>query len=313
MAKLNMNVYLNCYEDPTSSNAPSLNNFKWFRELSGLAADRPVSLSFTLAPGESKTLFNGTRTLLQDGTTQYQLLLKTGNTYVLKHVGGTSPQFRTPRTVGSDATTQVTVTSNNGVLTFVSTGGTLFDLLTGGVAVGDEVLVGSQFAAGNRGRFKVIAASATSFTVENPSGVAEGPVTLGLDFENQVRIYSSSGVQVGDTIRISGGFSPASQSAYEVTAVQDDLVEFFSSKPLPLETVTTDQIAIYSAAKVLVYLETNKPLDVEANGSSAGKISPIIRESVSAPGQMLRSDIIWSMSVQNNGIETANVFFAAIE
>lgn len=313
MAKLNMNMYLNCYEDPSSSNNPSLNNFKWFRELSGLAADRPVSLSFTLAPGESKTLFDGTRTLLQDGTTQYQLLLKTGNTYVLKHVGGTAPQFRTLRTVGSDATTQVAVTSNNGVLTFVSTGGTLFDLVTGGVIVGDEVLVGSQFAAGNRGRFRVIAVSATSFTVENSSGVAEGSVTLGLDFDNQIRIYSSSGVQVGDTVRVSGGFSLASQAAYEVTAVQDNLIEFFSSKALPLETVVTDQVAVYSAAKVLVYLETNKPLDVQANGSSAGKISPIIRESVSAPGQMLRSDIIWSMSVQNNGIETANVFFAAIE
>lgn len=313
MAKLNMNIYLNCYEDEASSNNPSLNNFRWFRQLSGLAADRPVSLSFTLAPGESRTLFDGTRSLLQDNTTQYQLLLKSGNTYVLKHVGGTAPQFRTARMIGSDATTQVTVNSNNGVLTFASTGGTLFSLIAGGVIVGDEVFLGSQFAAGNRGRFKVIATTATSFTVENSSGVAEGPVTLGADFADQIRVYSTSGVQVGDTLRIFGGFSAASQSAYDVTAVQDDLVEFFSAKALPLEVIVTDQVAAYSAAKVVVYLETSKPLDVQTNGSESNKLSPIIRETSIVPGQLLRSDIIWSMSVENNGIEPANVFFASVE
>jgi len=313
MAKLNMNIYLNCYEDEASSNNPSLNNFRWFRQLSGLAADRPISLSFTLAPGESRTLFDGTRSLLQDNTTQYQLLLKSGNTYVLKHVGGTAPQFRTARMIGSDATTQVTVTSNNSILTFASTGGTLLSLIAGGVIVGDEVLIGSQFAAGNRGRFKVIAITATSFTVENPSGVTESPVILGADFVNQIRIYSASGVQVGDTLRIFGGFSIASQAAYEVTAVQDNLIEFFSSKSLPLETVTTNEIAIYSAAKVIVYLETSKPLEVLTNGLDSVKLSPLIRETVAVPGQLLRSDIIWSMSVENNGIESTNVFFAAVE
>lgn len=315
MSRLHLQVFLNSYEDGTISNNPSLNNFRWFREISSVAVDRPQSLSFKLAPGESRTLFDGSRTLLHDGTTQYQLSKKvgSGNTYVLKHVGGTSPQFRIARTTGADATTQVTVTANASVLTFASTGGTPFNLIVGGVIVGDEVLIGDQFSATNRGRFKIIAVTATSFSVENSSGVAEGPIILGVGFADQVRIYSASGVQNGDIIKILGGFSPASRASYEITAAQDNLIEFYSAKALPQETVTTNSLAIYSSAKKLVYLESNKRVDLNMNGSAAGSVEPILAETVSKPGMFLRSDIIWSMGVQNSGLETAEVFVASVE
>ncbi len=126
MANLNFLVFLNAYSDPNSSNDPSLSNFKWDRELRGLPVANPQGVAFSLAPGETRTIFNGSRTLAQDGSTQYSIALKalTSNTYVLSNVGGTAPNFRTPRAPGADATTQVTVTINGPLAIFASTGGT---------------------------------------------------------------------------------------------------------------------------------------------------------------------------------------------
>lgn len=315
MAKLNLLLSLNSYLDTSASNSPSLNAFKWARDFQGLAVDKPESIQFSLAPGESRTLFDGTRTLLQDGTTQYQLALKSGtsNTYVLKHVGGTAPQFRTSRTSGADATTQVTVTKNANVYTFASTAGTPFALIAGSVVVGDQVSIGNLFSAGNQGTYKIIARDATSFSVENNNGTAEGPITLGSGFADQVRIFSAAGVQPGDTIAILADFSPVSQGAFEVTAVYDDRVEFYSTDSLPQETQTTDQIAIYSQAKRLVYLESDKKLSIQINNSAQGRIEPFVSGTDIKPALLLKNETAWIMSVTNDSLDTANVFFASVE
>jgi hypothetical protein len=315
MAKMNFLLSLNSYLDANSSNNPSLNVIKWARDFQGMSVEKPQSLQFSLAPGESRTLFDGTRTLLQDGTTQYQLALKAGtsSTYVLKHVGGTAPQFRTARSTGADATTQVTVTKNGNVVTFESTVGTLFDLITGGVVVGDKVNVGNLFASGNQGTFTVIARNATSFSVENANGTAEGPVTLGSGFADQVRIYSAAGVQAGDTINIFGGFSLATQGSYEVTAAQDNQVEFYSTSSLPAETITTDSVNIYSDAKRMIYLESDKKLAVSVNDASQGQVEPLVSGNEVKPGMLLKSETVWSFSVTNNSLDTATVYFASVE
>ena len=205
MPNLNFLVFLNTYSDANSSNAPSLSNFKWDRELKGLPVNNPASLAFSLAPGETKTLFDGSRTLDQDGTTQYSIALKalSSNTYVLTNVSGTAPNFRTPRSPGADATTQITATANGPLRTFTSTGGTALALISGGVVVGDYVGLGNLFNQLNQGEYKILALTATSFTVENELGVAEGPNTLGAGFASQLQIYSAAGVQVGDTLIIS--------------------------------------------------------------------------------------------------------------
>jgi hypothetical protein len=99
MSKLNFLVFLNAYEDRNPSNAPNRSNFKWERDVNGILANNPSSLQFSLAPGETRTLFDGQRTLTQDGTTQYTLSLVpfTTSTYQLAWVGGTAPTFRTSR------------------------------------------------------------------------------------------------------------------------------------------------------------------------------------------------------------------------
>lgn len=316
MAKLNFLVFLNSYSDPQSSNNPSLSNFKWDRESNGLSASNPQSLAFSLAPGESRVLFNGTRTLAQDNTTQYSLALKplTSNTYVLSAVGGALPNFRAPRAPGADATTQITVTQNGPLFTFASTSGTPLNLISGGVVVGDYVRLGNLFNQANQGEQKIISLTATSFTVSNELGNAEGPITLGAGYASQLQIYSAAGVQIGDTIILSGGFSPVSQGSYKVTSVAANYLEFYSTDILPAEgPITTQAIAIYLAAKKLVYLEADKHVSMILNGVSGNEIEPFIEGQNVQPGIFMRSSTVYSLSVVNNSSDVASLFLASVE
>lgn len=317
MAKLNFLAYLNAYSDQHSTNNPSKNNFKWERDLRSLSVDNPTSLEFSLAPGETKTLFNGTRTLAQDGTTQYSIALAPSETtkYRLTWVAGTAPAFRVARTSGADATTQITVTQNGPVTTYSSTGGTALNLIVGGVVVGDYVRIGSLFNDLNQGEWQIISRTATSFSVVNALGAAEGPITLTSDFANQINIYGAAGVQVGDTLVISGGFSPVTQGSYVVTAVSAQWVEFSSVAVLPTEgPILTQAIAVYSAAQRLVYLEADKHVSMSLNGVSGNEIDPLVDCTGRVrPGVFLRMSTVYSMSVTNTSEQTASLFFAAVE
>lgn len=318
MNKLNFLLYLNAYADSNPSNNPSRSNFKWTRDINGLFVSNPSSLEFS-APGETKTLFNGTRTLTQDNTTEYSIALAPiagqNTTYQLTWSGGTNPGFRTSRTSGADATTQVTVTLNGTVLTFASTGGTPFNLTGGGVQVGDFVQIGSLFNIANQGQWQIIALTATSFSVVNAFGVAEGPYTLGSGFATQIDIFSAAGVQAGDTLLITGGFSPVTQGAYLVTTVTDMWVQFSSTAVLPTEgPITTEAITFYYDAQRLVYLESNQKVTMVINGQAGNEIDPIADcKCVRQPGMFLRMSTIYSMTVTNISESTATLYLASVE
>lgn len=317
MAKLNFLVYLNTYSDIQSTNNPSLNTFKRTRDLNSFPVENPIGFEFTLAPGETKILFDGTRTLTQDITTQYSIALTPFETssYRLSWSGGTAPHFRTPRTSGADATTAVTVTTNGPVVTFTSTGGTNFSLISGGVVVGDYVRIGNLFNQLNQGEWKIISRNANSFSVVNESGANEGPIVLGSGFATQVQIYSAAGVQIGDTLQITGGFSLVTQGSYIVIGVSDSFIDFSTTSVLPIEgPITTEAIAVYSDAKRLVYLESDQHVNMILNSISGDEINPLIDSSGNViPGIFMRTSIVYSMSVTNSSTDTASLFFGAIE
>lgn len=319
MSKLSAMFFLNAYSDKNPSNAPSYNNFKWTRNYNGLLVSNPNSVAFTLAPGETRTLINGSRTLTQDNTTQYSIALAPimgqNTTYRLTWSGGTNPGFRTSRTSGADATTQVTASLNGTVLTFASSGGAPFALISGGVQIGDFVQIGSLFNVSNQGQFQIIALTATSFSVVNAFGVGEGPITLGAGFASQIDIFSAAGVQVGDTLLISGGFSPVTRGAYLVTAVTDLWVQFSSTAVLPTEgPITTEAITFYYDAQRLVYLESNQKVTMVINGQGGNEIDPIGDcNCVKQPGVFLRMSTIYSMTVTNISQSTASLYLASVE
>lgn len=314
MSKLSMLIHLIAYNDSSSSNAPSLNNFKWTRNLNGIPSGNAISQEFSLAPGESKTLFDGSRTLSHDGTTHYSLTLKplSTNTYVLTAISGTLPNFRTPRTTGADATTQVTVTINGPLATFVSTGGTAFNFA--GVQVGDYARIGTDFNVLNQGEYKILAKTSTSFTVENEIAVAEGPITMGADFATQIQIYSALGVQKGDTIKITGGFSAVSRNSYQVTDVAANYLEFYSTDALPVESdVQTNAFAIYMNSRQLIYLESNKKVSVTINGTLVAEMEPFVINNSVFPGVFMLKSTVYSLSVTNTDTDTASMFLAAAD
>jgi hypothetical protein len=314
--KMNLLVFLNTYSDTSPTNAPKLNCIKRTRGVNGVVVGKSKAEECVLAPGETRTLFDGSRTLLQDLTTQYTLALKplTSNTYVLSWAGGTAPAFRTARTTGASATTEITVTSNGPTLTLASTGGTPLALIAGGAVAGDEVRIGSLFNVLNQGHFTILSLTATSVTVKNEVGVAEGPVVLGSGFSQQFQVYSQAGVQIGDTIKISGGFSPVSRRSFSITDVAAGYLEFYSTDALPQEgPVTTNAISIYSQAKNLVYVEADRKCGLTINGVAAGEIEPFVIGSSTQPGIFIRKSLMWQMSITNLDSVAANIYMAAVE
>lgn len=315
MSKLNLLVHLNAYEDSNPSNNPSLSNFKWARDLQGIDITEPESKSLKLQAGQTSQLFSGVVSISDDNTTTYDIVLKSGtaNTYVLSHNSGTAPAFRASRSEGSDATTQITVTKNANLLTFTSTGGTALNLIAGGVIVGDKVRIGDQFNIVNRGEFAILARTATSFTIENSSGVAEGPITLGASFADQINIYSSAGVQVGDKVKIPGGFSSVTQGTYEITDVSHDYIEFYSIAALPSESNILTQLNIYNSSKKFLYIESDKRLAVSIDGVGNGIIQPFTLGTAQKPGILLKSSDMFSADITNESEETATIFYVTAE
>jgi hypothetical protein len=331
MSKFSLSVYLNAYDDTRSTNAPSRSPINWSRDLQSILVSNPKSEDYTIAPGETRLLFSGVRTLLQDVTTEYSLSLVafSTQTYQLSWASGTLPNFRTPRTTGADATTQVTTSINGPLVTFTSTGGTNFSF--GSVIVGDYVTIGNLFNSANQGTFQIVAVTATSFTIANLLGVIEGPITLGAGFATQVQIYSAAGVQVGDTLVISSGFSPVTWGSYKITAVYAESLQFYSTAVLPQESSITTEVAIYSNARSFIYLETDSTITISINGNatpttvqpfpSVGCCNPGVGNGTTSgqsgngnvPGMLMLKSTIYSLSVTNNGIDPANVFLAAVE
>lgn len=316
---MNLIVHINAYDDDTSTNSPTRNNVKWNREMQGIDISEPESRSLRLGAGQSLSLFSGTISTSDDATTTWDIALKAGSTnvYRISHNAGTAPVFRTARVSGADATTEVTITKNAKLLTFTSTGGTVFGLIANGVVVGDEVRLGTGFNAVNQGKFKILALTATSFTIENEAGQAEGPIVLDADFADDVNIYSTDGVQVEDKIDIVAGFSSVTFGTYEISDVSHDYIEFYSSGSIPAESGivnTTAVMDIYRDAKQFIYIESDKKLDVKINGSAVtNQIEPFSIGTARASGVFMSRASLKSAEIENKSQETANIFYVVAE
>ena len=184
-------------------------------------------------------------------------------------------------------------------------------------SVGDYVSIGNNFNALNQGQWQIISVSATSFSIANAGAVAEGPILLGSGFAGQINIYSGDGVQVGDTLVISGGFSPVSQGSYVLTSVTNNQLQFCSTVALPTEgPIMTEAIAIYFEAKELIYMEVSQECTVTVNGSESIVLKPLSEgccNGSAQPGMLLLTDTIYSLGIESNGLVEANIYMAAVE
>lgn len=283
MPTLNINAHILAFSDAdTGTSQPRFRNVDWAPSRTQLPVDDPMNRPFTLAPGETRNIFNGQRSLTIDGTTVMTLSLnpvKEG-VYRLTWNEGTLPGFRTGRGLTLTGQAITASVNNNATMDFSVTGSPNFT----GVVVGDQVWIPdvttgdtnpSPFNNLNVGLWNVIAASAQKITCVRPTGQAfQGISEIVTPMQNyQFSAFSAGPVQVGDFMRISAGFSPVTQRTYQLTAVTDTWVEFASGLNLPLEgsiEPTATGIAVYNDAQNFVYVETDQVASLVINGAAVG-------------------------------------------
>lgn len=324
MSVLNLQLNSIAYKDTKPSNNPSLRIFDLGFKLLGQCVDRPKSEDFSIAPGETRVIFNGTRTTAIDGTTEFTVSQPdpvTPNLYRFSRSAGTAPVFRTDRAPAVDNTTVLSVSVNGPLMTLTNSSGTPMD--TTNVVVGDLLKLesGSGFNNANIGRFTILAKTVNSITVENLNATAETATVL--DF-TKFLVYSNGGsnnqIQINDKVAISAGFSPATWGTYSIVEVTPMYFEILASFPngLPIETGIIPGAAglvFYSSAKKFVLIAAQQKCSVRHNADTSDNavIEPIEVNNPEKPGIYIKQGTSYALSIKNLGLETLNLIVATAE
>jgi hypothetical protein len=292
--------------------------------LTGIPVEKPQEMPLEIDPFTEVSVFSGVRTLTSGAGTEYALTISSlsSSTYRLKWTGtGLAPGFRTARTVALTAgTITLTLQSNSTVVVTHSAGAVFGTVVVGdtfyipGVTTGDA----SLFDSLNEGSWNVISASTTTLVISRATGtVFQGKTeTVAITTADQVQIFSAAGVQVGDVVDISGGFSVATQGAYEVLSVTSKQIEFISTVPLAAQTVVAGTaVALYSAAKRYVYVETSQSISLKFNGDTGDfcRVEPVVAGDDSKVGPFEKWGPAYSLSIKNRSATTAKVFVVVAE
>jgi len=239
---------------------------------------------FNVGPNSSYTVFDASSGTNLNNTAQFSIT-SSGSAYQIFQTAGTNAGFRTLRTInlGSDSAFNVTV-NNSALVTYTLSAGTSFT--TTSVIAGDILYIdaASPFAAGNKGSFPIISSTTNSVSVQNTNAVAQSSVTLGASYASQFKIFSANGVQNGDTLKISAGFSPSTWGDYVVQNVTDNTVYFNSTSPLAIETNVTpgaSGLTFYSSSPFYTYGSGNQPAQLLFDGEASGSVVEPITEGFS--------------------------------
>jgi hypothetical protein len=301
---------------------PRLRYVDWMRSLSIQDAANPRSDAYSLASGETRNLFNGQRSLTVAGNTVFSLSLVPNETinYRIRHTSGTAPGFRSiPAfsvvgfsvnwTVNADQT--VTAVASGGSFVGISAGDTLW-------IPGSEEGVTSPFLLANQGFWLVMSVSALQLILRRTgdfNGITQAGVSI--TASDQIRAFSSTGVQIGDKIELLSGWASANLGTYVIVNVTSHYIDIQSTaKPLAAEaSVSPNGVGqtIYTSGKRVVYLESDQEIVVRANGDAGSlyKVAPWIAGE--DPGQFLLTGAIWSLTVVNAGQQSANIVVISVE
>lgn len=334
MKLLNLNTHILAY-DPVNgeTNNPERRISDWTRKFANISVSKPKSDSVSVDPSATKTIFSGVRSTSIDGTTAFDVTLLSNkpSTYRFSRTAGTSPNFRTPRSIGTDATSQITVaTNNNATVTFTASGGTLADFSA--VVVGDTLRISGvttgdangPFNDLNEGLWTVLAKTGTTLTCRRPpnvgfSGADEIGIILGASFDSNFIVYSAAGVQEGDSVEISAGFSSVTRKSFIVSAVAPLFFEVVSSDALPLEAgiiPTASGMVFYTDAKRIIYVEADQEALIRVNGMSGDQVrlSPFLAADSAKVAAYMQIGNIYSLDIVNKSDSTQmNVFFFMAE
>lgn len=326
MSTLTISSAIVAYDDLGANSNPSRVPINWKRTIAALPCYNPSTEKHPVDAQGTKTIIDGTRSTAIDGTSAFSLTLSPLNPtrYVLTNTGGTAPAFRTARSVPVASVALTLTVGANQTLTVAAGAGTPF----AAVIVGDEVFVPgvstgdptSPFNVLNLGYWTVLTRSNTSLTLSRLSGETfEGiseVVTPAVNTDFQV--FSAAGVQVGDTVDLSAGFSATALRAYELIAVTASRIEFLSTAPLGEETgilPTATGMIVYTAAKRFVSIETDQEVVVRLNGDAgnSNRATPWIAANESFPGKFEITGPVWKLVLVNRSNVFATVVVMSVE
>jgi hypothetical protein len=312
VSKLNHYVALTIYDDATSSNNPQLRLPEWRRSALE-TVNNPVAEKVAIAPGGSLSVFSGSRTVLTDGTTAFSIALNPvmSSVYRVTNTAGTAPAFRTSRSLVVSGVLMTLAVNNNATLT-VSVGVPTFGavqvgdiIFIPGTATGDAALL-SPFSPVNVGLWVAIGVSTTQLTLIRPTGVSFSGISEAVTptANTQFIAYSAAGVQVGDSLEISAGFSSVTQTTFKVSSVTPSWVEFLSSTPLPLETgilPTASGMTFYTSAKRYIRIEVDQETIIKLNGDTgnSNRVTPRTAGTSDGFGWIEKWGLSWQLVITN--------------
>lgn len=319
MSTLNLYETILAFDDQQISSNPQNVLVNWNPKYQYLNVTNAKSEQWTVNPGASFTAFSGTVSTSISSTTQFNvtenpILL---GTYRFTWNGtGTNPALRTDRGLilfsGSSGPAAVTVVNNNNVsATFsVPSSGPNF----AGTVVGDTLwLPGPTTGDGttpfnvlNQGAWTVIGVASTNLAITavrlpgQPFSAVNEIQTVTAD--SQIQSFSAAGVQIGNSVNISGGFSSVDFGTYVINNVTPTWFEITPGINLPLEiniVPDTTGLAFFSFSKIFVRVECSQTAIIQPNDLSSSLIQVQPLDVPYVPGFFELFGPCWSLSITN--------------
>lgn len=310
---MNLAFRVLAFNDAPSS-APARRYPDWTRSMPGLQILSPKANEFVLTPGEVLRVFDGVRSSSIDGTTQFTLSLSTldDTRYRFAHSGGTAPALRTDRGLALVGQTLTLVANANSTLSLSSSTVGAFAavqvsdiIFFPGVSTGDAA---TNFDDRNSDEWAVIAKDGTSTTLQ----LARLP---GVDFtalgqaalvaaNTDIQAWSAAGVQVGDKVKISAGFSTPVIQTYTILKVTPKRFEVVATGSLPVAQVAipgSTGITFYTKAKKFLYVEMDQEGEVRCNGATDDRdtMSPFYPGNPEGVAVFVKTGPTWTLDLVN--------------
>lgn len=322
-AFLNVTQKIQAYGDRSINSNPRVKFFDIVRDISGIPVQDPKSEGHQIAPGATALIYDGTRATTIGLSTAFDVSLSTldPSRYRFTWSAGSNPSLRVDRSLALNGRTLTFTVNANASVDVVVSGAGSNDFT--GVVAGDTVFVphtttgdtANVLSVLNAGFWQVLAVispthlSLARFPGEDFEATGESQV---LAADAQFQAFSTSGVQVGDRVDISAGFSTTTRKTFEVVNVTAKFFEVISTTPLPPEVAITpgaSGMVFYTDSKSFLYIEADQECAVRVNGSTDNtqRLSPVEAANPDKPGVYMKRGPSWSLSIINRASVTLNV------
>lgn len=307
---MNLNIGLLIYEDPQTT-SPKVRTPDITREYQGVSVNRPKSDEHYLASGETATIAATSRSTSIDNTTQFAISRPKSVEDIIRLTwtgSGSAPIFRTKRALGIDATTVVAITRiAPNTARIASTAGTPIN--TAAVVVGDILKLErstdsftSVFNSANVGYYWQVQAKGSGYidVLDNGAMALESGLTLGADFDKQLRVLSPGSVRIGDTVEFSGSINTGNKGKYTISDLSSDYIEFVNPYAVDETFTVSGNVAVYDRLIGFLFIRGSGAFTLKINGDTDGvKYSPMQGEAM-----FLGSVEAHTVEASNEGADT---------